>query len=231
MDNTENEHIKYYHDGNEVPSCTTIVKLLDKPGLVAWANSLGFKRLKFKDVLNERAEYGTYCHKLFELYFNDALMSASSGGDILPKEEYREIIYKFRIVELYFQKLGIEVINNELVMHGSTYGGTLDMICYNREKDCLMIFDLKTSKSIYDSHWLQLIGYVQLVEELYGLKVEEVGIILLSKPMTSSELITIRSTKECWREREVFNKLRDVYYYLCMDKDQIDKFIDKGVEG
>ena len=228
MYNKEGGHIKYYHNGKEIPSCTTILKILDKPGLVNWANSLGFKRLSVKAVLNERSEYGTYCHKLFELYFSDAIMSASSGGNFLTKDEYREIIYKFRIIEIYFKKLGIEIINTELAMHGTTYGGTLDMLCYNREKDCLMIFDLKTSKTIYDSHWLQLMGYVQLVKEIYGLEVEEVGIILLSKPMNSPEIVTIRSTKECWREKEIFNKLRDIYYYLYMDEERLNEFIDGG---
>ena len=208
------EHRKYYHDGKEIPSCTSIVKLLDKPELVNWANYMGFKRINTKTFLEEKSSYGTYCHSLFECYFSDGLISASTNDDRIPKEEYRMIIYKFRILEIFFAKAGIEVLALELAIEGNTYGGTLDMICYNRNKDCLMIFDLKTSKEAYQSHWMQLMGYVQLVEEKYGLKVEEIGVILLSKPLKSPDMVTIKKVKECWRELAVFNKLRDVYYLL-----------------
>ena len=187
------EHRKYYHDGKEIPSCTSIVKLLDKPELVNWANYMGFKKINTKALLEEKASYGTYCHSLFECYFSDGLLSANTNDDIISKEEYRMIIYKFRMIELYFKKLGIEVLNMELAIEGSTYGGTLDLLCYNRPKDCLMVFDLKTSKEVYQSHWIQIMGYTQLIEEKYGLKVEEIGVILLSKPLKSSELINIRT--------------------------------------
>ena len=218
-----NEHRKYYNGNTEIPSCTTIVSLLGKPELVKWANYMGFKHVNTTSLLEEKAKYGTYCHKQFECYFTDGLMCANSNTEVLTKAEYREIVYKFKIVDLYFKKLGIEVLANELAIEGETYGGTLDMICYNRTTDSLMIFDLKTSKQLYQSHWIQLMGYVQLVEEKYGLPVSEVGIILLSKPLKSPELINIRRTKECWREKEIFNKLRDVYYFLNASEEMIDE--------
>ena len=218
---TKDEHRKYYHDGREVPSCTTIVQLLNKPELVGWANHMGFKRINSKQFLEKRAALGTHCHKLFEQYFKGAFMTASGEDEFLNKEEYRMTIYKFRMVELYFEKFGIEVLNTELAMEGKTYGGTLDLIAYNRPGDYLMIFDLKTSKSVYQSHWMQLMGYVQLLEEVYDLPVKEIGVILLSKPLRSPELINIRPTKDCWRELAIFNKLRDIYYFLNSTEEDI----------
>lgn len=210
----QEEHRKYFNrDGIEVPSCTTIVGLLNKPELVKWANHMGFKRTDTTAYLAERAAYGTHCHSLFERYFSGGIMCANGSTNFLDKEAYRMTIYKFRMIEMYFEKLGIEVLNMELSMEGATYGGTLDMIAYNRPKDCLMIFDLKTSKEAYQTHWIQLMGYVQLVEEVYDLPVQEIGVILLSKPLRSPELINIRTTKESWRELAIFNKLRDIYYF------------------
>ncbi len=209
-----NEHRKYYHDGKEIPSCTEIVKLLDKPELVSWANHMGFKRINATKYLDEKAAYGTHCHKLFETYFSNGMMYADTSDNILSKEEYKAIIFKFRFIELFFEKEGIEVINNELAMEGSTYGGTLDMLAYNRASDSLMIFDLKTSKSIYLSHWLQLMGYVQLLEEVYNLPVTNIGVILLSKPLLSPDMVTIRKTKDCQAELEIFNHLKDIYYLM-----------------
>lgn len=224
MKEDKNEHRKYYNTiGKETPSCTTIVSLLNKPELVNWANYMGFKRINTKELLEEKAKYGTFCHKQFECYFSDGLITAETNSSFLPKEEYREMIYKFRLIELYFDKLGIEVIATEFPIEGETYGGTLDMLCYNRHDDSLMVFDLKTSKQIYRSHWVQVMGYCQLLKEKYDFDVKEVGIILLSKPLRSPELITIKSTKECWRELEVFNRLKDIYYFLNIEDIDINK--------
>lgn len=222
------EHRKYYHNGIEVPSCTTIIGMLNKPELVGWANHMGFKQIDTRDFVQERARYGTYCHKVFEVYFSSGILSAECNGDEVTREQHRDIVYHARVVELWFEKLHIRPIRVELPLEGSTYGGTLDMLCYNEEKDCLMIFDIKTSKAIRQTHWIQLMGYVQLLKEVYDLPVEEVGIILLSKPINSPELITIKTTKECWREASIFNKLKDVYYIL-NSPDEIVKEVVSGL--
>lgn len=229
MAKQKDEHRRYFNrDGKEVPSCTTIIKMLNKPELVKWANYMGFKKIDTTSYLDEKAAFGTHCHSLFELYFNDGILCANGQTEFLNKDEYRLTIYKFRMIELYFQKLGIEVLNMEFVMEGSTYGGTLDMIAYNRSKDCLMIFDLKTSKEAHQSHWIQLMGYVQLIKEIYSLPVEEIGVILLSKPLRSPDLINIRKTKDCWRELAIFNKLRDIYYFMNSADEEILSVLDKG---
>ena len=222
----QDEHRKYYYKDREIPSCTTIVSMLGKPELVKWANYMGFKRINTSMLLEDRASYGTFCHKLFEVYFSNGLITANSNTEFMDKEEFRNIIYRIHMVELYFNKLGIRVIAVELPMEGKTYGGTLDMICYNEKKDCIMIFDLKTSKEVRQTHWIQLMGYVQLVEEIYHLPVREVGVILLSKPLRSPELINIRETKDCWRELAVFNKLRDAYYILNEPEDIVNELIE-----
>ena len=46
MAKQQDEHRKYFNkDGKEVPSCTTIIKMLNKPELVKWANYMGFKKI------------------------------------------------------------------------------------------------------------------------------------------------------------------------------------------
>lgn len=215
------QHRKYYNDNREIPSCTTIVGMLGKSELVKWANYMGFKKINTTSLLEEKAAYGTFCHKLFEIYFNGGLITANSNTDYISNKEFREIIYKFYMVDLYFNKLGIRVVDTELSIEGNDYGGTMDLLCYNEKRDCLMIFDLKTSKAVYQSHWIQIMGYVQLLKEKYDLDVEEVGVILLSKPLRSPELINVKSTKECWRELAVFNKLKDAYYILNEPEDVV----------
>jgi len=210
----EDEHRNYYHNGKEIPSCTEIVKLLDKPELVGWANYMGFKRINTRIYLEEKAAFGTHCHKLFEIYFNKKGFLYTKGhDDFLDKNHYDMVMYRFRILELFFEQSEIEIVSLELPMEGSTYGGTLDMLVYNRKEDCLMILDLKTSKNVYNSHWMQLMGYAQLLEEVYNLPVKYVGIILLQR-VTVEGMMNIRKTEECQKELAIFNKLRDIYYLL-----------------
>ena len=50
--NKQDEHVKYYNgNGVEVPSCTNVVKLLNKPELIGWANYMGFKRINTSKFL------------------------------------------------------------------------------------------------------------------------------------------------------------------------------------
>lgn len=210
----DDEHRRYYHDGKEIPSCTEIIKLLNKPELVGWANHMGFRRINTKTYLEEKAAFGTHCHKLFELYFSKTGFLYTKGhDDFLDKNHYDMVMYRFKILELFFERVGIEVVNLELPIEGSTYGGTLDMLVYNRKEDHLMILDLKTSKNVYDSHWMQLMGYAQLLKEVYDLPVEYVGIILLQR-VNIDGMMNIRKTSDCQKELAIFNKLRDIYYLM-----------------
>jgi len=88
------------------------------------------------------------------------------------------------------------------------------MLAYDRNNDSLIIYDLKTSKMVRIEYWIQLMGYVQLLKEVYDLPVSSIGIILLSKSPRSKEFITMRNTVDCNRELEIFNRLKDIYYLL-----------------
>lgn len=216
------EHQKYYNDkGVELPSCTQIVSLLNKPELVGWANYMGFQRVDTKKLLNDKARYGTYCHKLAECYFRDGLLTAKTNADYIPKEEYRHLIYKFRVIDLFFQKHMVRSLRNEFQVTGSSYGGTMDMVCYDECDDCLIIFDFKTSKRIYNSHWIQLMGYAGLLEEVYQLPVKKVGVILLSEPMDSKKLITMELTENLEREKKIFYHLTKIYHCLHPTKGEV----------
>ena len=211
----ENNHRKYYHDGKEVPSCTTIIKKLAKSDiLINWANAMGFKGINTKEYIESRAIYGTHCHKLFEVFFSGNFLNTQITDGNFSKSVYLEIIDKFNQLQLFFDNMQIEPIRTELVLEGSSYGGTLDMLAYNHQDSSLIIYDLKTSKAIRLEYWLQLMGYVQLIQEIYDLPIKQIGIILLSKESNSKDFITVRNTEDCKKELEIFNRLKDIYYLL-----------------
>ena len=64
-------HRNYYNnEGLQVPSVTEIVSLLQKPGLDLWANWMGLvRRIDVSEYVEQKANYGTYCHDLFEQFF------------------------------------------------------------------------------------------------------------------------------------------------------------------
>ena len=55
-------------EGVEVASVTSILKVLNKPSLSKWANSLGWKRQNVDKVLMSSAEKGTIIHEAINSY-------------------------------------------------------------------------------------------------------------------------------------------------------------------
>lgn len=206
-------HRKYYNsEGIEIPSVTEITKLLHKPELDSWANWMGLvRRINVNDYLLEKSRYGTYCHELFENFFMGLLTKNSLDHNFVNEDEFSLLIRKLEYIKDQFRKYDIEVINMELGMDGKRFGGTLDMLAYSKSLHRIFVFDLKTSKSLYQSHLIQTGGYSLLLEELYGIPVTDVGIILLSKPI-GNDMIHIIPRDRNKPNEEIFNKLVDIYY-------------------
>lgn len=216
-------HRKYYNESNiEVPSVTTVCKLLDKPQLVGWANYLGFKRIDVNKLLNEKAEYGTDVHTLCELYFTGIIDPETPTSQLFSLQEYKYLIYKFKCLDYMLEKAGFKMIKMELPMEGSRVGGTLDMLLYRESTNEYMILDLKTSKSVYDSMFIQLGGYCGLIKEIYDIDISHVGIILISKEPKDKQFINIVKAEDNKPKQEIFNKLTDIYY-LMDSKDSKEK--------
>lgn len=213
MEEKDQEHTKYYNkDGVEVPSCTSVVKILDKPELVGWANYMGFRRVNTAKLLQQKAKYGTYCHGLAEQYLNGILTKTDVIPEYIEKESRSEMITKLKVLGDKFEEAGMTILGMELQMHGSRCGGTLDLLAHIPSKNRLMLLDFKTSKSVYDSHLIQLGGYSLLLEEVFGLSVTDVGIILLSKNPNDSNFINLLSREENRMNEKIFEKLLDIYW-------------------
>ena len=46
-------HKPYYDDnGNELPSVTQVIKLLNHKGLIQWANYIGMRHISYNDYIN-----------------------------------------------------------------------------------------------------------------------------------------------------------------------------------
>jgi len=86
------------------PSVTNLIKLLDKPALLSWANRIGLQGTKLSEYRKNRMKFGTSVHKEIEQFlkygicpenefFHDTLLEFFSEIDVLGIEEKIETEY------------------------------------------------------------------------------------------------------------------------------------------
>lgn len=178
-------HIYKNQHNEDVPSVTTILKVINKDKLINWANMLGFRRINYENELNRTAAIGTLTHMMIESYITNG------SGTLIGVPYDRAILNEARERYLTFEKYIImNGINfNEPITEKTfvceQFGGTIDCLAYINGVYTLM--DFKTSKKIYDSHLIQLGGYLLLIymadKELYN-KIEQCMIMAVTGKRT-----------------------------------------------
>lgn len=205
MSKYTDKHTVYNNsNGNEIPSVTTILKLLNKPVLVHWANYLGFKRQKVKDVLTTSANKGTEFHNLVHLF--------TTTGEVDLTNVSKEVLYLYNLYQVWHKANNFTLEFGEISLTSDLFGGTIDAI--GTLNGNLIILDYKTSKSIYPSMFLQLAAYSILVEknmpDLYK-ELKGVGILSISeKNGIQEKYITKEKIEEIYIP--AFNALVDLFY-------------------
>lgn len=185
-------HTLYYNKhGVEVPSATTILKILNKPTLVKWANYLGFKRLHVDEIVDEAARLGTTVHDLINSTLNNEYIIYIEREDI---PTYLVQMYMMRF-KRWLSTHELEPILLEKSLTSELFGGTID--CYCKITGCgddkvtpkYTIIDFKTSKSIHMSMFFQLAMYCILLEE-HGYQVDQAGILLVNNKNDDEKFIS-----------------------------------------
>jgi len=184
-------HPAYFNEeGTLVPSVTTILKILNKPALLGWANYLGFKRMKVDDVLETSAHIGTMVHHLIQC----ELMN------MYTIKIYGSTYCKLAITQMYSNYLiwrtthyDMKPIFMEKSFSNKTFGGTADF--YGLVNGKLTIVDFKTSKKIYMSMFIQLAGYIILLERA-GHEIEQVMILLVNEKGVEEKIIAREDMEE-----------------------------------
>lgn len=199
------DHSTYVNnDKIEVPSATTILKILNKPFIAKWANSLGWKRQSYDKVLEESSRKGTFVHELIHEYiFKEGKQFDISNPDMVNFiYENINAFKEFEKEHIFKPKWGEKSFSIE------RYGGTVDLYCELDGKDTIL--DFKTSKRFYSSHFIQLGAYTQLLEE-NDLNVEQVAILRIHDGECHLKVI---SREEVQQYVDIFNKLTDLFYMI-----------------
>jgi len=198
--------------GVVVPSVTSIIHMINKPELVHWANSLGFKRKSVSKELDVSAYIGDITHKLVEIYTTTGKYSYDIIDRKGPVERLGIKNAFLSFLQMYkTEHPHIEIHDTEVQLAGEKFGGTTDLLAKYHGK--FTIGDYKTSKGFYPTMFLQIAGYDLLLRELGLFKAEQYVVFLLDKRDGRPAKIKICDDKDQMQlYRKCFKTLVDFYY-------------------
>ena len=149
-------------------SVTEVLKVINKGGLVSWANKQGLKGVDTAKALEAAASVGTETHAMIEAHLKGEKQKPASPKAMVCFRKYLD----------WHEKNKPQLIASEiaLVSERYQYGGCLDALLSINGRTCLM--DWKTSKRPYPDHGYQIAAYGRLLEES-GRRVEEYRVLAL----------------------------------------------------
>ena len=161
------------------------MSVLAKDQLLVWANMLGFKGVDYKKELERTANIGTMFHGIVEEYMDPKRVAE------INYEKYGVFGFKSELeatnaIQSFFNwyegvKDYYKIAFTEKVVVGERFGGTIDCgIKGFIDKEKVIFVDYKTSTDFYMTQFLQLAGYVEIYEELYGPNTVEGGMVVLA---------------------------------------------------
>lgn len=196
-------HTTYCNDKNEeVPSVTTIIKILNKPSLAKWANIMGFRGQKIEDLLEKSSNIGTQVHKIIESYLMNRYYIFISTHDV---SKFTIMSYLNSFLE-WKKAHEVSPIFMERKLSTEKFGGTVDF--YGIVDNKKTILDFKTSKKVYSTMFLQLGAYCIMLEEK-GYEVDQAAIIIVNKDGYNEKFI---SRKDLQRYMDIFKILVELFH-------------------
>lgn len=206
------DHSTYYNkDKVEVPSVTTILKILNKPFLTKWANFMGFKRKNVDDILERSSEIGTLVHKMIECYLLNKMFI------FIPSRHVAKTLAMMYLNSFLEWKSNhtVEPIFMERKFSVDKFGGTVDF--YGMVDGKHTILDFKTSKQVYSSMFLQLSFYCIMLEE-HGFIVDQAAIIIVNDGKYNEKFITREELEEYIPIARLLVDLFHVWYDINLEK-------------
>lgn len=177
---------RFYYSpaGNFLPSVTTILEAYPKGAqYYEWLKKNGQDSDEIRDEAGRR---GSVVHELTEMY--------DAGTEISLLDNNGNVGYKlseWNMLSRYAEFCNnhpFNIIHSEqnIVSDQLGYAGTIDRIIDVAGETWLV--DIKTSNAIYQSYWLQVAAYKNMVEVELDMKIDKVGILWLNaKTRTTKE--------------------------------------------
>lgn len=196
-------------DGKRVPSVTTVLGVIAKPWLVAWANRLGLQGINSTEYVEEAAGAGTLTHAAIEAELTGQPMSDDLLAAFTDEEKTLGRLAWANYREWRKQHdLEPVLMEHQLVSEQLRVGGTVDL--YARIDGRFAVLDFKTSARVYESHLIQLAAYRALLEE-HGHPVDEVRVVLIPREAHVIDGERERVLEDTRHELAVFHAARALY--------------------
>jgi hypothetical protein len=213
----DEEAHKYYVDGNEYFSATTLIgQGCVKPGLERWKRitpMIEYKK-KLNKVLDDNEQLDRV--KLERLYkesmehtdnvSDDASLVGSVvhglvedfiKGKEIPNQSDPAVVNCWNLFLDWWNQQNYKVVDIERKLFSKKYGyvGTLDLVVENKKGE-LVLIDLKTSNQIVFGYVLQANAYKQAYEEETGKKISSCFCLRIGKKDTKVEIAPIPLNKK-----------------------------------
>lgn len=158
-------HRRYSNSREDLPGVTTVLNVLDKPGLPKWANNLGLQGIDSNRFLSETAEIGSLTHEMVLAYFSKKPYDASDYSTNQVKKAKKALTLFHKWVEVYNPKPIL--VEKPLVSHRFGYGGTIDLYATLTIGGQVFheLCDFKTGSGPWPTHFAQLAAYQNLLLE------------------------------------------------------------------
>ena len=163
---------RYYTtpDGHKLPSVTTVIGAKGKKAIMEWRKRVGEEEAN--KISRKASSRGTNVHTLCERYLNNETL-----GDIMP--DAKEMFFPLkpllnRINNIHYQECALWSVKLEMA-------GRVD--CIGEFDGVLSVIDFKTSKrpkkkEDIDNYFAQCVAYACMYEELVGVGIEQIVIIM-----------------------------------------------------
>lgn len=170
------------------PSITELIKLLDKPALLSWANKQGLKGIDISKSVSKKE--GTSIHQQIERYIKHGVA-------------FNEIHN-----QIYFDKLfnDKKIIYNELEIETDYFKGRIDL-CYSQNND-IYISDFKLNRrQVYFEDKLQLVAYSMAVKcsKFSIISVPDFNEITFDIPDVERYINIIKSLSDIYTNKQLIN--------------------------
>ena len=166
-----NSSDRYMYNGKNVPRVTEVLsKMISEEKLMSWANSLGFKHQRYKDVLSKAAVFGTKIHHGIECFLK---------GEKIPEDTPSICFKAFQEWWKIIETTDYEIVGQEQKLVCEWYGGTYD--CLMKINGKLYLIDFKTSNHVTYKYYLQLAAYSKVLREKENINIDGVLILQLNK--------------------------------------------------
>lgn len=206
--------------GEKLVSVTTVLSLINKPAIPAWANKLGFLGINYFDELKRTAKIGSLVHAICEFY----TAKTPIEWEKYTKEEIKKAC---KISKRFFEFVSMQDEFKPILSEGAFasdkygYGGCIDLICRLNSK--ITLLDYKTSGAIFEEMISQVSAYKHLAEEK-GYKIEQVIILRFGREEAEGyEYREIRK-KELKQGLKVFKSALKLY----KEKKELEKVLKES---